>query len=417
MRLSVMGSVAGAFLLVMHLPAGAAEALTLPHLQELVRSNAPAVLQARTALEEEQGARQGATPLFAQNPSITGGAGITAQPSGWRPHQWEAGGAGQIQLQVPVELGGQRWMRVALADARIRARERQGEVAQWAAQGVATETFYRALHAQQQARLAKEALEVARRFNRAAQQLRHSGLGTTLDVQLASWEEAEAAQTQLALHAVSVRWRTEMLAMVGLAPDAWTLSGSLRSDQPLPTLAAALENAQQRPDVQALRAGRSASLREASVAAAEALPTPTFGASYQYQYQFPAPQHVMLGQVSFPLPLFSRGQGDVARARARARGLADQEHQAVTRARAEIRAAYALVQELRAARKAMSAQDLDGARVPQELEQAYLQRTADLSTLLNVQRHVIAMRRASLDLDLQEALARVWLNLSIGVQQ
>ncbi|GEM_PF-1379906 len=416
MRLSFMGSAASIVVLGAWLPAFGAEALTLPRLQELVAHNTPQVLAAHTALREAQGARSGATPLFAQNPSITGGAGLTAQPAGWRPRDWDGGGAALLQLQVPIEIGGQRWLRVAAADARIQTQELQRQAAVIAAHALATAAFYRVLHAQGHARVAGEAVALAARLRGAAQQLRDAGLASLLDVELAGLEEAEAAQNQAALQALAVRGRTELLAAVGLSPEAYSnVTGDFISPGPLPTLDAALQRTGQRPDILALRAQQAASLRDASVAAAEALPTPTLGASYQYQYQFPAAQHMVLGQVSFPLPVFARGQGEEARARARARGTADQEHQALLNARAEVRAAHALVLEIRAARQLVSRPPEDTLAMTQRLEHAYVQRQADLGTVLNMQRRLVALRRTALDLDLQEALAWVWLNTAMGV--
>jgi cobalt-zinc-cadmium efflux system outer membrane protein len=282
----------------------------------------------------------------------------------------------------------------------------------------ASDGFFRALHADGQARLALESEEVTRRFKSAAQKLNDAGLGSSLELELADLEEAEAAQNSVAMRAAATRWRAELLALVGLPPEAFNgLFGTLRPDAPIPVLALALERLQDRPDILAFTAEREAAFREARVAASEAIPTPVLGASYQYQHQNPAAQHMVLAQVTFPLPVFSRGQGEEGRARGRARGLADQEHQALLNAQAEVRAAHALLTEIQSARAPWHREAADSASFTEKLERAYAQRTVDLGTVLNMQRRLIAGRRAALDLDLQEALARVWLDAAMGVLQ
>jgi outer membrane protein TolC len=415
MRASLLGVAAGTCVLASAALSLAVETLTLPQLHQHVRARAPLVLAAQTSLGEARGARAGATPLFAQNPSITGGAGFTAQPSGWQPRSWDSGGAALLAVAVPVELGAQRWTRMAAADGHIRVEELRVKAALLGALHQASEDFLRALHAQLSAEAARDALELAARFREAAVQMQAAGLGSALDVELARLEEADVAGAAAVQHALAARARGELTSRLGLTGGALRLSGALRHAAALPSLKEALAHVAQRPDLQGLDADRDAALRDANVAVAEAFPSPTLGASYQYQYQFPAPQHVVLGQVSFPLPVFARNQGDESRARARARGAAAERDAAVAAARAQVKAAYALVEDVRSNRAQLEASNAGSVDLHARLEAAYRAGRTDLATVLNLQRRVMAVRRTTLDLDLQEALARVWLDAPMGV--
>ncbi|MBI5495921.1 MAG: TolC family protein [Deltaproteobacteria bacterium] len=416
MRLPVLGSAVGALALTLAAhPVHGAERLTLARVQQLVRQQAPDVLSARTALREAQGARAGATPLFATNPSVSGGAGVVGQPEGWRPREWGVGGAGTLSVQVPVEIAGQRSLRVGAADAVIKAREHAQGDATRRAMLVATDAFARALHAQRLAEVAHASVDLARRFQAAAHGLRDAGLGSALEVDLARLEVEETSQVALSAEINALRLRTELLAYLGLPPDAYdSVDGELAQHAPLPPLEPALRRVAERADIQGLRAERLAALRQANLAHADAFPTPVLGAQYEFQHQAPAPQHVLMAQVTFPLPVFARGQGEEGRARARAAGLADEEEQARRGAEAQVRAAHALLSRIREARDARPAESAEGAELLARLERNYALRVVDLNTVLGVQRRLIQARRASLDLDLQEALARVWLDAAMG---
>jgi outer membrane protein TolC len=391
----------------------AAEPLTLPRAQDLIRMHAPEIIAARTALNEARGARAGATPLFASNPSITGGAGLVAQPDGWRPQDWGAGGAGSIALQVPVEIAGQRGLRIGAADARIEAQRMLALDATRQAMFAGTVAYYGALHAARVADLTDAFLAVSRRLHEIAGGLRDRGLGSAIDVDLAGLDVSEVAQTNLAAQTAAERLRAELLAFLGLAPDAFAgLVGDLLTSAPLPSLDDALQRAANRTDVRALKAERFAALRQASLADADAFPTPILGAQYQYQHQVPAPQHMVLAQVTFPLPVFSRGQGEAGRSRARASGLAEQQDQAVLTAQAQVRAAFSILLRIREARATLPKSPTD--ELTSRLEKSYAQRVVDLNTVLNLQRRLLQSRRASLELDLQEVLARVWLDAAMG---
>ncbi len=395
--------------------ARAVEPLTLPRAQELVRQYAPDIISARTALREAQGARAGATPLLGSNPSISGGAGLVAQPEGWRPREWGAGGAGTISLQVPVEIAGQRSLRISAADARIEVQQQMALDATRHALQYGTEAFYRALHAAQVAELTGSFVAVSRRYLSVAEGMRKGGLGSALDVELAELDVAEAGQAELAARTTAARLLAELLAFVGLPPEAFGgVAGDLVTAEPLPTLDVALRRAENRADLLALNAERVSALRQANMAEAEAFPTPVLGAQYQFQHQLPAAQHTVLALVTFPLPLFARGQGEAGRSRARASGLAAQQEHALKSAQAQVRAAYDLLARLRQARAALPSQPTDSSGLTNKLERSYTQRVVDLNTVLNLQRRLLQSRRASLELDLQEALARVWLNAAMG---
>jgi cobalt-zinc-cadmium efflux system outer membrane protein len=403
-------------------PASAsAEPFTLEQALALARQRAPQVLAAETSLAAERGARRGATPLFAENPSVEGGAGMIFQPSSMaiQPstvRDARVGPAAWLQVTVPVEIALQRWRRVAAADARINARRVERDEARREALFAAGVRFYQAIYAGELAVLAQDSVTLANRLLGAGQRQFAAGAVSALDVKIAELELSTAKRSVRTAEGSRLQAQADLATLLGVpAEDVRDLRGSLTwSNAALPALELARERALERPDVRLMVAERQAALQEANVASAGAFPTPRFKGYYQYWNT----EHSAVALVEVPLPIFQRGQGEEARARARASGLAGEADARRRAAVAEVESAHQLatsLQQLRLEQEGSSASMLD--QLPADLEKHYVERRIELGTLLTVRRQVLQARKDAIDAQFQEALARLWLDAAMGVLQ
>ncbi|MEW5848196.1 MAG: TolC family protein [Myxococcota bacterium] len=399
-------------LLMAPIPVVAAANLTFSDVVARVRRRAPEVLAAETALQSERAARVGATPLFGENPSVEGGAGWMAENQGTAWRDTRHGPTAWLQVSVPVEIAAQRWRRVAAADARILASAEARDETVREALLVAGMAFYRAVHAQQVVELQKRVEQLAERTRELAMARFRAGELAELEARLTEMESASASRDRYAAEAAYQHALAELATLLGVSLDEMDgVEGTLRRREPLPMLQQATDRAVARADVRVATAERKVALAEANEAAGRAFPTPRLKGYYQYWHQ----EHAVMAVVEVPLPLFEHGQGDEARARARARGMLVEEDQRREAARAEVRTAHALVTRLAGLRQQLEERGQQPLEVLlSDVETAYRSRQTDLNTLLNVLGHLLQAERELLDLQLQETLARLWLDAAMG---
>jgi cobalt-zinc-cadmium efflux system outer membrane protein len=300
---------------------------------------------------------------------------------------------------------------VAAVDAHVHAQ-------QWSAREVAAQlraqaaqAFAHALYAQGALELAQHNVALSQRVLQATQDRVAAGAARAVEGELAQLGVDQALQAQAA---AAARHQAALVTLLGVMggwnQDVTRVEGALHSARPVPALDEVLAAARQRPDVEAARAGHGAALQDARLAATEAIPSPTLGAQYQYWNR----EHAMVGTVTFPLPVFSRGQGEEARARTRAFGYQREADARVQQAQAQARAAHALLTSLAAQRERLQLGPSQALLT--RLEDAWRAREVTLDVVLDAQRRVMAARLDALELDLQEALAFVVLDLTMGVQ-
>ena len=305
---------------VLHLHAAPAVAesleIDLPGAIERARRAAPEAIAARGDIAIAEAARVGAELAFTTNPEIEVGAGprlISDRPidvEARLEQSLEPGRRGARRRHARAELAH------AVADAGRGLRALDAEVAG---------AFYDALYADRTVALARDAEELARRADAAAERRRKAGDITDLDANLArtALGRARAAvQASSAERAIAVG-RLAALIGAGLG-DAIVLRGELT-----PAAPAAPPSAAVRADLRALDAERDAAAAEHAQAVASARPELALWASYRREDT----TDVVLGGLRFTLPLWNRGQGERAAAQAR-------QHRAI-----DVRAATARVAE------------------------------------------------------------------------
>jgi outer membrane protein TolC len=377
--------------------------LTLADVLAKAREQAPQIVGARLALEEARGRLTGASLRLQSNPDVDVTIG-NRQGSGARSTDLQFG-ASQL-----FEAPGRRAARIAAATAQLD----QGVAA---AEGVAREVlrdaaswFYQALFAAERVRLLTASEELASAIVQAADRRYRAGDLAVLDVNLArsslartrSQREAAEAERAAALGALRALLRLE-------APVS--VQGSLGIGDP-PNLEALASSADRRPELRVLEGA----IREADadISLGTSLSKPSYGIGLRYQRE--EGDHIVLGGVTFTVPLFSKGQE--LRAVGSARG---------TRLRAELAAARARVRiELQTAlaayeRRVASARVLETEALPAlDENDALATRSFDvgqigLPDVLLIRREILETRSQYLSALLEAALARVAVDAAAAV--
>jgi cobalt-zinc-cadmium efflux system outer membrane protein len=219
-----------------------------------------------------------------------------------------------IQLSQPIELGGKRQARVALAQAGLAAAVDERRLRRQAQRADVIAAYFDTLVAQERAALARDAAALAERSADVVSRRVAAGKASPVDAARARLVPADAriesarADTALAI----ARQRLE--ALVGTPLAARPLASA--DTALLPTLPTLPADAAAAPAVR--RASSELALRQARIGAERAarMPDLTLTLGSQRDDQLARRQAVV--GVAIPLPLFNRNGGNVVAARERA---------------------------------------------------------------------------------------------------
>jgi outer membrane protein, heavy metal efflux system len=284
--------------------AGQDGTLTLESALERARAHALAIVSARYKLEEAR-ARLGGARALRDNPVVEGALGRRSDDL---PNDFELG------LSQSFELGGRRGGRIRAAEAAV---EREGAfvsgVRALALREVAL-AFLRALAAGERVRLAAAVEGRGESVLRIAERRHAAGDVAVLDVNLAAGALARTRSAARAAAATESLALGELRVLLALPSDAAvTLSGEV-APRPTRDLAALLEAAATRADIQAADAGVREAQAEIDVGKGMRWPDVTPAVRYERDEG----TNVLWGGVSLSLPLWSHGRDvrGVAEARA-----------------------------------------------------------------------------------------------------
>jgi outer membrane protein, heavy metal efflux system len=283
--------------------ARAGEPLTLATAVERALAQNADVRGAEAEVRAAKARLDGASVLLAANPELSGGAG-TREREASRTPQWE------LSVSQRVELGGQRGARVAAARAALGAADARLGATRARIAAEVRELLGRAAALRLRAEVAAEAQRLAEAGASAAEKRFRAGDVARIEVNSARLERGRA--TRAALEAEQDRLAAEAELELVLAVDAGTLpeiafglEGERRALEPsLDELVR--EALASRRDVVAARLDVSAAEAEASLAARAAVPTPALGVSIAREEN----ANVILGTLSFEVPLFARNQAE-----------------------------------------------------------------------------------------------------------
>ena len=273
-------------------------------------------------------------------------------------------------------------------------------------------SFYRSLHAEGRLHLLERAEQVAADLVRTAERRHAAGDAPILDVNLGRATRARARADVTAARADQVAAFRELRVLLGMGPDEpLALRGSLGDRRPFEP-AAIVSDPIDRPDLRAL----ASEVREADASAelGRAQRWPDVGIGLRYERD--AGDDVVLGTLSFTLPVLQRGRGITEEAEARARRL--REDLAAGR-RAATTTVRAGIEEYRLRDEAVRVLAEEAVPLADENEKlarkSYDAGALGLVELLLVRRESFALKNEYLDRQLAAAVAVIELQAIAGV--
>jgi cobalt-zinc-cadmium efflux system outer membrane protein len=369
------------------------------------RERAPALVAARSRIDEARGRLIGASVLLRDNPELEGIGGRRMSRGGDFDDV-------DATLTQRFELGSRRAARIAGANAGI-AREtaNSDDETRRLLRDVAT-AFWRIVAAEERLRLLRTNERLASELAQTAEHRHRAGDIADLDRNLAVVAKARAAADVHAAEACATAVAGELKILLGIdAAESVLIRGEL-AKPPHQELSAMLARAEDRPDIRAIEA----EIREADadVRLGEGFRWPDVGAVVGYRRD--TGDDIPSAGFTVTLPLFARGQE--LRATGAARGSRLRLELAAKRraVETEVRTAFAGYERHRAA-----VDDLErGANLRLDENERLAQRGYDareisLPELLILRREALATRTEYVDRLLDLALAAVDLEARAGV--
>jgi cobalt-zinc-cadmium efflux system outer membrane protein len=371
----------------------------------MARDRAPGIVSARTRIDEARGRLAGASVLLRENPVLESSAGRRSS----------AGGSfvdADLGLSQTFELGGRRGSRIAGAEAGVARAEAASEDASRRLLSDVAGAFLRVLAAEEQVRLARQNEGVATEIHRIAERRLQAGDIPQLDVRLAQSALSRARSDVRAAEARHIAALGELRILLGMdADEPLAVRGDLR-DRRRYALADLSARAPERSDLRALAAERREA--DAEVRLGRGLAWPELGLGVRYQREEQA--NILLGTLTFSLPVFERGQGTRAEASARSRRLSLELDAGRRTVRTEVRTAFDVYQ-----RRVDAVEELERNALPLlDSNEALSRRSYEsgqlgLPDLWVVRREVLGTRLEYLNRLLEAATAGVQLEASAGV--
>lgn len=387
-----------------------AEGLTADRAVEMALAHNPEVAVLRSELEAFEARLSGASLLLQANPEISTSVGTRSAQTGDEVDY-------DVELTQQLEVFGQRGARIeaaragrAGAEARLQAR--RSEVA-----AEVRQAFARSLAAEQLLVIARENLELGKQTAKAAVKRLEVGDASRIEFNTAHIEVGRAAkEVSMALKEDAAALASLRL-LLALEP---TIDLRLAGDLRVPTIttvgadALLKRAAESRADLVAARNAVEVARAERTVAKRDWLPRPRLGARYEQDEG----DRVILGTLSFDLPLFNQNQA--------ARGVAAAQ---LTQAERELQATERRVrQEVMLALSRISSakevvQAFEGSVIDAMTENLSLINTAysagkiDLFELLVIRRDTLEARRGYVEVLAELRAAEAELGKALGAEK
>ncbi len=391
--------------------AARAEPLTSERAVELALERNPELAAVAADAGAARARLSGAELLLQSNPELSAGAGPRRNGAA-RSTDLE------VSLSQRVEVFGQRGARIDVAQAERDAAEKRLASQRIAVAAEVRSAFARVLAADRLVALAREELAVARDAVRGVERRLELGGISQLEVNAARAEGGRAARAVAVVTRRAAAARAELRTLLGSDAGAPL---ELAGDLPRPAGAAPLDvdalgrrALESRADLAAAHRDLAAAEAEQRVAAREALPVPAIGARYSREEG----ADIVLGTLTFELPLFNRnhaGRGVASARRARAQAeLAAAER----RVREDVDLAVARVATAREAAQAFEGEVLAGAEANVTLAtRAYEAGKIRLAELLLIRRSAVEARRDHVEALEELAEAEAELARAVGSER
>ncbi len=231
---------------------------------------------------------------------------LSAETARDTPHQ-------AVALAVPIEIGGKRSRRIALATEEISLAESNVQRAARVVRRDLREAFYSLVAANERVRLTQGALDIARRLREIAQARVDTGAAPRLELMQADLGVARAEADLDLARGSEIAFRATLNGVLNLPPQhALVVAGNLYDDRSPPAYEEALLLASRsNTDLTSFDRQIAIEGRRTDLLRAERVPTPIFSVGADFN----APGEFDVGPragVSIGLPLFNRNQGEIA---------------------------------------------------------------------------------------------------------
>jgi len=282
-----------------------------------VASAASISLAAAIRLALDQPALRAAAHEAAASDAMAAQAGKYPNPElGWLREGQQAGTrTTTLQISQPVELGGKRQARIALAQGEAALAHGELAARRRAIRADVIAAYYTVLVALEQQRLAQALTALARRSTEVAARRVAAGKVSPIDETKARLAALDAATGLMEAGATLAIARTRLGALIGKPPQATEAivpAGEADALPALPPLAALLERSGEAGAIGRARWQLAAQEAQAGVERAARIPDLTVTLGTQREDQIRHRQTVV--GISLPLPLFDRNQGRLAAA-------------------------------------------------------------------------------------------------------
>lgn len=389
--------------------AGLPSEVTLEQALELLRTRSPAshAAQAQVGIAVAERVRAGVYP----NPSLSYG-GLALANGANTGAQWQH----QIVVEQPVPIFGQVGVREDVADLNIRA-ERGRATADLTERSLLVRQWFVALLAQQErVRVLEEGLRDLEGIATIVRGRHEAGDRSVYDVSRLELEVA-ALRVELRNALTGVADASGRLAVILGFPGWQPRASGVLTPSPVITDSTRLwETAQaERPSIQAARAQVSAARGGVNLARRERLPVPAFALGTMLT-QNEDSQSVFFG-LSLPLPIFDRGQGEIARANAEVEARSRQLDVELAETRAELIRARTVYVEQRDTLREVETEMTE--RIPtirRMAEESYRGGSSGILELLDALRSIRAIRIAHLEQQQAVKLAEATLVTVAGIE-
>jgi cobalt-zinc-cadmium efflux system outer membrane protein len=385
----------------------AQQGITLAQVLARARADAPQVLSAVARIEETRAQMIGARLRARDNPVID--ATVGPRSSDLRQTtDWEFTGA-----QV-FEPSSRRSARIRSAQSAIERDAAAADDTRRRALEAAASLFYRVLQARERAALMVAAESLSQQTVDIAQRRYRAGDIAVLDVNIASAALSRARAERQRAEADRRDILGDLRVLLDIPDSEVTTVAGEFSAGPVPDLPGLLQSASRRPDLRALAAERENAVAEVSVGQSFRRPDWGWTARYAREDQ----DRILMGGLSFTMPLFNKGQEQIALGLAR-RARATLELETTRRAiEREVRTAYEVLQMRAAAVMELQENALKGADANDALaRRSYEVGELRLADWLLIRRELLDARVALLDARTETALARIRLESAAGVLQ
>ncbi|MDY7227132.1 TolC family protein [Hyalangium rubrum] len=299
-------------LLLSTAPVAEAEAWSLERVVSESLAKSPEVASARAQETGAEGELEADGRWLRQNPEleVEYGTDAPAQNLGERRLS--------VALSQTLEVAGQRGLRVERAEAALAAARAQRRAVELRVARAAADAAAEWVRFEAHARLAEEALAVARALEEASERRFTAGDAPEVERNAAALERARAEARAVLARSQAVSARAMLNRLLGrAAPSALSLR--------LTPLAVPSELRGEQPELVAAQSAAEAARVEVELLRRERIPDPTVSLGYERETRpeehatgpdlHTAP--MVVARLSVPLPLWNRNQGELAAARAR----------------------------------------------------------------------------------------------------